>query len=81
MPGQGAAGLDGDGDGERMLASFSRHLDEYAETLPPEEQRLLMVLIQRAMSPQDRIRAVGADSLLSADEQRYLEQLDSDPGS
>ncbi len=61
-----------------VLASFAARLDDYASSLPSRERRALDVLLLRAMSPLDRIRAQRLDGLLTPDELRALDQLDGD---
>lgn len=63
---------------QRALAAFTARLDEYAAGLPPREQRLLEVIIYRAMSPLERVRAQGDVGLLTPDEERLLSELDED---
>jgi hypothetical protein len=67
---------------QQALAAFATRLDEYASALSVREQRLLEVIIFRAMSPLERARAQGETGLLTPDEERLLRELDeSDIGT
>jgi hypothetical protein len=63
-------------DAELLLTSLSRHLDDYSAGLSAHERQLLRVLLGRAMTPLDRIRAGDGGTLLSADEERLLREIE-----
>lgn len=61
---------------EQLLASLSRRLDDYSAGLSEREQQLLGILLRRAMTPLDRIRAGDGGTLLSPDEERLLRDIE-----
>jgi hypothetical protein len=63
-------------DSEQLLASLSRRLDDYSAGLSEREQQLLGLLLRRAMTPLDRIRAGDGATLLSPDEERLLREIE-----
>jgi hypothetical protein len=63
-------------DSEQLLVSLSRHLDDYSAGLSAHDRQLLGVLLRRAMTPLDRIRAGDGGTLLSPDEERLLQEIE-----
>ena len=74
------AGRPAERSSQQLLEAFGRRLDEYAATLPAQEQMLLYTVLHRAMTPLDRLRVSGTDSLLSPEERQFLAELDQDGG-